>query len=725
MRVVYKNLLWLLIFPALTALLVIFLTRDIKREYATSSSLYTGAASGTNLANPLASQMDYLSVNNAFDNMIAVIKSRETLTEVNLRLMAKHLSMSAPNSAVISKEIFDKLPEIFPDSLIRQARKLGDKEMVYNFLLPYAMSNESNVVNNMLRGDHSYYSIMGFNHALTVNRKNSSDMLEMIFRSEDPGISKMALDILTRVFINQYRSIKGDETSNVSSYFEQQLASAKTELNDAENRLKAFMVDNRIINYYEQSKYVAETKENIDIEINELDMSLAAAKGALAAIEVKMGQKTEILNNNTQLLQLRDEIARLRVKLSRTEIYGTKDAPADSLRSEIKKLEGKYKDLALQFYQNTYTLESTPQQDLLKSWLDKVLEVAEVEGKRKVFEERKLEFNLQYDQFAPWGSSIARLEREVRVTEEQYLSVLHGLNQAKLQKQNLKFSNNLTIVDHAYLPLQPEKSKRMMLVLLGFMGTLFTILGYLAAREFFDNTIKTPKRAIKSTRLPLIGALPFIPIKMGAVDVESVNYAMVQQCLSNLILETGIRPELKKVLVSSHLKREGKTWFCQQMHAQLNAIGRKSLILLPSTHAKEELDKIEGDYFLYDIHNRFIDTQNLLELGLDEAERDKYDFIFIELPDQVTHPAPIKLISMVDLCITVVNSGRVWTPSDINLVDIFNKANPRNHQIMLNAVPVDSLEDLMGTIPKNRSRLRQLVHNWLSQSLTSSRLKAF
>src|SRR5687768_6530588 len=209
LRVVYKNLLWLIVFPILTSLLIIFLTRNIKREYASSSSLYTGAASGYNLANPLEARMDYLSVNNAFDNMIAVIKSRETVTEVNLRLMAQHLSMKEPNSAILNREVFQKLNEVFPDTLIMQCRKIADKELVYNYLLPFAMSNESNFINNLLRGDHPYYSIMGFNHALVVTRKSSSDMIEMVFKSEDPGISKMALDILTRVFIEQYRNIKG------------------------------------------------------------------------------------------------------------------------------------------------------------------------------------------------------------------------------------------------------------------------------------------------------------------------------------------------------------------------------------------------------------------------------------------------------------------------------------------------------------------------------------
>ncbi len=723
LRVVYKNLLWLILFPLLTALLIVFLTRNIKREFASSSSLYTGAASGYNLANPLEARMDYLSVNNAFDNMIAVIKSRETVTEVNLRLMAQHLSMKEPNPAILSREIFDKLNHVFPDTLIQQCRKLADKEIVYNYLLPYAMSNESNLINNILRGDHPYYSIMGFNHALTVTRKSSSDMIEMIFKSEDPGISKMALDILTRVFIDQYRNIKGDETTNVASYFEQQLEAAQTSLNDAENRLKDFMVQNRIINYYEQSKFVAETKENIDIEINELSMSLAAAKASLAAIEVKMGQKTEIFNNNKQLLHIRDEIARMRVKLSRTEIYGTKDAPADSLRSAIKVLEDQYKTLALQFYNNTYTLESTPQQDLLRSWLDKVLEVADVEGRMKVYQERKLDFNVEYDKFAPWGSTLARLEREVRVTEEQYLSVLHGLNQAKLQKQNLKFSNNLTVVDHAYLPLQPEKSKRMMLVMLGFMGTLFTLLAYLAAKEFFDNSLRTPKRAIEETGLDLLGALPFMPDKPGPVDVESVHISMIEQCLSNLILETENSPNLKRILVCSNLKREGKTWFSSHMQNRLNEVGRKTLIMIPDIQAEDSIREIKGDYFVYTVKENFIDTENLIQLGLSEKQRDQYDFIFIELPEQATYPSPIHLISLVDLCVRVANSGRVWTPSDINLVQIFEKAKPKKHLLLLNAVPVDSLEGLVGTIPRRRSRIRQMAHDWLSQSLTPSRLK--
>lgn len=725
LRVVYKNLLWLTLFPLLTAVLVILFTKNIKREYASSSAIYTGVASGYNLASPMESRMDYFSVNNAFDNMIATIKSRETISDVNLRLMARHLSMKDPEPAVFGKASFMMLKEVFPDSLIKKCRALGDKEKVYNYLLPYVMAQEPNIINTTLRGDHPYYSVMGFNHHLTVGRKNSSDMLEMVFKSEDPGVSKMALDLLTSVFIIQYRDIKGDETSSVANYFEEQLNRAKSDLNSAEDRLKDFMVENRIINYYEQSKYVAETKENIDIEINQENMNLQAAKSALAAIEVKMGNKADILKNNTRLLNLRDEIARLRVKLSRTEIYESDQPVTDSLRKQIQSLESEYKDLALQFYTNSYTLESTPQPDLLKSWLDRVLEVSESEGRLKVFEERKRDFNAQYDKFAPWGSTLARLEREVQVAEEQYLSVLHGLNQAKLQKQNLKYANYLTVVDHAYLPLKPEKSKRMILVLLGFFGTLFIMLGFLAAREFFDQSIKTPGRAKKETGLPLIGALPFIPARKTPIDIHSVNHRMVEQCLSNLILECGKEGERKIVLITSNGKREGKTWFASLMQQRLNEIDRKTLFILPSETEKEQLEKISGDYLTYKGTDSLIDTQLLSDLGLDDSRLEHYDFILVELPNQNDHPAPIRMIPEVDLCLRVVNSGRVWSESDLNQVRIFDKAAPKKHLVMLNAVPADSLEELIGTIPRQRSKIRAMLHRLFTMGFTPSRLRSF
>jgi len=724
LRVLFRNLKWLVLFPALTAGLIILLTLNIKREYASSSTLYTGVASGYDLTSGMDARMDYFSVNNAFDNMIATIKSRETIQETAMRLMSLHLVLDAPDKNILGEEEYPKIKEVFPDSVRAHFKTYKDHEKVYNELVTIKMTTQINWLSKILGGDHPYYSVMGINQNLKVGRKSNSDMIELIFVSPDPAVTKSILDLLTGVFVERYRGIKGSETSSVATYFEEQLKKTKVDLLDAENRLKAFMVDNHIINYYEQSKYVAETKENIDIEMNQERMNSAAAISALQAIEVKLDGKADILKNNKDLLHIRDEIAHLRIKLSRAKVFNGNKPLADSLTREIENLEMRYREKAMVYFNNSYTIESAPQKDLLSSWLDKVLEVEESKGRIKVFEERKLEFAKKYDQFAPWGSELAKLEREVKVQEEQYLSVLHGLNQAKLQKQNLEYTNYLTVVDPAYFPLQPEKSKRMMLVMLGFAATLFSMIGFLAAREFLDNSVKTPARIKKFSGLDLLGALPYMNSSDSSVDLEVVRQAMLEQILTNIIMESDAAEGMKLITVCSNRPKEGKTWFALQLQRRLEAIGRKTLLVLPQPSMAALETAPLADHTEYEIREQMVDALSLLDFGIQNSLAQGYDYIIVEIPDQSQYPVPIRIINQSNFCVRVVNSTRVWGDSDTHMISIFEKAQPRLHQVLLNVVTADALEELLGTIPRKRSRIRNILHNLLRLNFRKSRINS-
>ncbi len=725
LRVLFRNLKWLILFPVLTAGLIIVLTRNIQRHYASGSTLYTGVASGYDLTSGLDARVDYFQVNNAFDNMIATMKSRETVQEVCLHLMSDHLHLSAPEKITLGKLEYEKLSEVFPDSIRARYLKFNSSDQIYDDLYRLSNSQQLNWLTEILGGSHPYYSIMGFNHNLNAGRKSNSDMIELVFKSPDPAVTKNGLDILTKVFVKRYRGIKGNETSSVATYFEDQLKATKSALLDAEERLKNFMVENKIVNYYEQSRFAAETKENIDIEINQEKMNKAAAESALSAIEVKLNGKADILKTNKDLLNLRDEISRMRIQLSRAQVFSNNKQLADSLATEIGRLEQQYRDKARDYFSNSYTIESAPQSDLLSSWLDKILAVEESNGRLKVFEERKIEFAKRYDQFAPWGSELAKLEREVKVQEGQYLSVLHGLNQAKLQKQNLEYTNYLTVVDPAYFPLQPEKSKRMMLVLLGFAGTLFGIIAFLAAREFLDNSIKTPARIKRFSGLDLLGALPDMNPVDKTVDLAGVRQAMLEQILTNIIMESDAAEGMKLITICSNRPKEGKTWFALQLQNRLEAIGRKTLLVLPQP-SMAGLEKTPvADHSEYEIREQMVDALSLLDFGISNSLAQSYDYIILEIPDQSQYPVPIRLINQSNFCIRVVNSTRVWGDSDTHMISIFEKAQPRQHQVLLNVVTADALEELLGTIPKKRSSFRNLMHRILHLNFKKSRINTF
>jgi hypothetical protein len=112
----------LVLFPLMTALVVFFLTRNTIKEYTSDCEVYTGIASGYGITSGENDRVDYFAVNNAFDNLMATIKSRETIEEVGMRLLAKHLLIEKPSYDQISPVNFDHVREVIPESLRNRKR---------------------------------------------------------------------------------------------------------------------------------------------------------------------------------------------------------------------------------------------------------------------------------------------------------------------------------------------------------------------------------------------------------------------------------------------------------------------------------------------------------------------------------------------------------------------------------------------------------------------------
>ncbi len=74
--------------------------------------------------------------------------------------------------------------------------------------------------------------------------------------------------VLTDVFINRYKTVNENRSDAVVKYFTDEVNKAALRLRNAEDQLLEFNKTNNIINYYEQSKAVADMKEKLDQEYN-------------------------------------------------------------------------------------------------------------------------------------------------------------------------------------------------------------------------------------------------------------------------------------------------------------------------------------------------------------------------------------------------------------------------------------------------------------------------
>ncbi|MCF8255508.1 MAG: hypothetical protein K9H61_05105 [Bacteroidia bacterium] len=724
-RIIFKNLKWLVIFPMMLAGVVIFLTRNMTKEYQTSATVYTGLASGYSITDDGNEKVDYFKVNNAFDNLITTVKARETIEEVAIKLMAQHLLLKEPDNNVLNEDNFKKLHKLLSDEEIAKLIVPGDFNKTVKKLYSIKDSSNKNAVQYLLSDLSSPYSTAKILGSLTVMRKFSSDMLELGFRANDAGVCVNTLSFLIESFSQRFRNIKGSETINVVKYFEDQLKLAFNSLQSSENKLRDFGVNNRIINYYEQAKFVAESKEDLSTDFYKEKMKFEAAQSALKRIEEKMANYADFVAANEVLVKLRSDLSTINYEITNAQIYKYDVDKITKMQEKAAKIKEELKERAGEYYEFNNSLEWVPQNSLLNEWLGKVVELEESKGRLMVYNQRMTQYDGIYKEFAPLGSTINRLEREVAVQEKQYLSVLHGLNLARLRQQSLEMSNQLKVVDNPFFPLQPLPSKRSLLIMVSFIAGFMLLLAYYVGSALLDKAIKNPDKVEKIIGLPLLSALPELEkLDEKSVKITEVQTSLMQQIINTIFIDLKrIDPTCKSylIIVFSTKGGEGKSFVSESLVNKLSRIRNKVLYLYPENGENQgkflDADNPKLIQHAYNINDGIIDYHGIQDFikSNDENNEDlsEVSYNVLEIPSLNKNPIPANLVEQAHYSILVVHAAKSWTNADQFQLKTYMKLAQGKTSVLLNHVIPDLLESIYGEIPKRRSALRKRMKSLL------------
>ncbi len=709
-RIIGSKLKWLILFPSIIAVLVYFLTSKLPKEFVSGASVYTGIASGVNSSNSDdngQSNFDYNAVNNAFDNLMVTIHSRQTSEEVAVKLLAKHLMLKEPELSTLSQEGFDLLALQIPQDERNSLIGKNEAETIEKILKELHSSGD-NFIAELINSNKGFYSIETINSNLTVKRKQSSDFIDISFKSSDPGVAVWTVRLLSETFISKFKYLKGSETVNVVKWFETRLQEAAADLNNSEDKLKDFGVKNKIINYQEQTKFLAEEKELNESNYYKELSNNEASKRAIARLEDKLENRDVLLKNNEELNRLRKKLGDANEQLERAKIYGNPVASIDILSNKVNALKKEIQLYVLQYYSLNHTIESVPQENILNKWLNETLIADESEARLKVHIDRRKEFDRQYIEFSPLGMQMSRLEREIEVAEKQYLEILHGLHLAKLRQQNIEMSNNLQVTDAPSFPTKPIQSRRLPLIIISFLASFFLLLVYFIARDLLDSTIKNGERAEELTGLKLFSALPI-----------TSNDDLANAKLENTLLDfavTNLKIELENsnesisnylITVISNREQEGKTYASNKLAEKLYSLDYSVLFLTND----ERVDDIETEdrrfrAIRYDVTSKLFSArseQNLLP-EFSRVNKEAYNFIILEVPAISVNAIPNQLIKNSKLSLLMLDSRRSWATSDNYMLNLFQKATNNSNKIMvwLNYVTPKNLTGLVG-VPHHKS----------------------
>jgi polysaccharide biosynthesis transport protein len=660
-----------LVSSGLTISIVVFLlTMGEKKLYTSDTLINTGLVSGYSLESQKDNKTDYAYTNNEIQNLINIATSHETLEDLSIKLINKIIRHKT--DTLISNKNYSNFITDINEEFIKAIKTAVSDSVAQNLIRAELYNNENSTIYKLV---NSKNELVGIEHLenIKVEREGNSDMIRISYQTIDPGFCQETLTELTRLFVVKHKKLKSNQSNNVLDFFKESTDNAAKILANSENALLEFQEQNKIINYYEQTRFISGKKEDLDEQYYEERMNSESANNSMKKIQ-------EELSKYILIPKLYTNIDSIRAKLN----SNNKDIIAKQLDGSVKNeneiinlsnqntiLKDKLKEAAIKTVQSSYTSEGVEAKELINRWVEQLIKKEEANARLSIMKKRQVDFDEIYARFAPLGSKLKHIERTIDVNEKEYLENLHSYNEANLHKYNMMMTSNLTIVDKPYYPAKPEKSKRNLLVIIGFIAGIILSLSILIALELLDQTLRNPNRAEEIIGLELAGAIPNTESSENKLNISKIVKKSMSQIIQFIEIE-AIHKEKLNISICSTRENEGKSYIRNLIESTLNS----------------------------ELKIQYHETGALLDERFDINKIKESDIIFL-----------------------IAKANRIWNTADVKALNRLKKVGNSNIYLVLNGIEQDELEELIGEVPKTRSKFRKWVKRVTNQEFHTEGLK--
>ena len=703
----YRIRFWLIITPLITTFFMIYQTRNMSKSYEVSSTIYTGIASGYNIESDGTARLDWSMVNNTMENLINIIHSRSTLERVSLKLYAENMIYgdSLKDNNHIQANTYNALRKITPKEVQALIDKTSVVKTIAN-LKAYEKPNRDNFIYGLFNWYHPHYSFSSLSK-IDVKRASNSDMLEIKYAANDPGVAYHTIRILNEEFVNQYRDLRYGETNDVINYFENELGIIGSKLRLSEDSLTHYNIENKVINYVDQTKEIARITSDYLLDFKAISRAYSSSIALLSQLEKQIDAHSLQLKENAQFLSKLNNISNLtsaKVQLEAFNVDSTanKSKKIEQFKNQIKNAESDLLSFSKKYNIDKYSKEGISSSKFIEPWMEQLLIKTKSEAELKVLKKFSEELDLQYAHFAPIGSTIKRKEREINFTEQNYLSLLNSLSAARLRQKNLQMSSaSLRVLNEPVFPIAPAPTKRRTLVAGTFVGTFIFVLGFFILLELLDRTLRDKIRAERITKAKVLGAFP------GGDSIRFRGYNKECERMSTIYLINSIRPYLSyyKTNYINFLSMEpedGKSYLIDHINEYFSSIRMNTQV-------------VQWNMDNPDIQREYLKMEDLSKIQIQKG----IDILLLEHPalQQITTPSPY--LENAAINILVVRADKVWTStSQVLLNRLQQQSGSTPLFLYLNRANRRSVEIFTGMLPPY-TKMRKLFYKIYQLGLTS------
>lgn len=400
----------------------------------------------------------------------------------------------------------------------------------------------------------------GLVYALSIAPASKvSTVLELTFQDQSPERAQDILNALVRAYTNKTLNEKSSLASNTLSFIEDRLRYVVADLDSIEHTIQRYKSQRGIVDLSEQGRLFLQNVGENDRQVGNITGQLAVldqveqyvlAKGDKSSIvPATLGLNDPVLSDLLQKLydselqygKLKQTMAENSPSVTAlaNEIATIRPAILENVRNQKNSLEASRKNLYATNGLYTSMMKAIPQK------------------------EREL----------------VEISRQQSIKNSVYLFLLQKREETALSTTTTVADSRLIdAAEASYTPVSPKKSY----IFLGSVIIAFIIgIGIVSAKEFFTGKILFRSDIEKYTKVPIVAEITSIKHKNDLV-VNNLDNAFIAEQFRHLRAAIGLYGRVtskKKILITSSIAGEGKSFVASNLALSLAISGKKVVLL--------------------------------------------------------------------------------------------------------------------------------------------------
>lgn len=398
-----------------------------------------------------------------------------------------------------------------------------------------------------------------------------SSIVELKYKDGDPELAEKVLNEIIASYNIAAVAEKNVLAKNTLQFIEERMNIVGGQLNDIERKIQQYKSNVGAVDISTQGKLYLENVSNNDQKLSEINLQLSV----INSLEKNLSDNSRGAGSHSVVLSNTDPIfSQLLSTLNNAELEKEK------LRKTVA--------------------ENNP---ILIAVNDQIIKTKESIYKNIVDQRRNLETakqniletNLSYTSLL---QAIPSKERELlEISRDQQIkSGIYSFLLQKREESELSYVSNLSdsrVVNHAQASKKPISPNKLMVFGFAFFALLVIPTGSIAIRETLGMTILYRQEIEEMSKLPIIGELAFhkklspLAIQPGKRSLVAEEFRRIRYALQYYFPQMGN----KRVLITSSLSGEGKSFFTSNLAISFAGTGKKVALLDFDLH-NSSLEKI-------------------------------------------------------------------------------------------------------------------------------------